>query len=324
MERETWFMRKICFLAARYYLKRPDQAGLLTIKYPRLSDLWPAVMNELCFRLRLPFSHRLTGLNVELTNRCNLACLHCKKRGPDPRKERDMDFETFRRIVDQVPGLKTVLPFQWGEPLLSPILYDCIAYARRRGIRVMVTTNGVLLDEAAAERLIAAGLSRLTISFDGGRETHRGLRGGDPDLVLAHAALFKAVRDRMGASCALDASMVVDETTEPAMEEYRALFEGLADRIQFIPRFVKGRRTAPCRELWRGVLVVLSNGVVTTCCADEAGRNVIGNIAEETLPDLFNGEAMRRIRRTHRRRAFEGPCTHCAEYDSACVSPRFS
>ena len=108
---DSLLMRHITRWAARYYLGRPDQAELLYIKYPRVRDLWPALLNEACFRLKRDRSFRLMGLNVELTNRCNLACCHCPRTGKEFREERDMDFETFRRIVDPVPGLRTLLPY---------------------------------------------------------------------------------------------------------------------------------------------------------------------------------------------------------------------
>ena len=236
-----------------------------------------------------------------------------------------MDFDTFRRIVDGTPGLRILLPFQWGEPLLSPMLPRCIAYARQKHIRVMLTTNGVLLDEQRSRALLEAGLERLTLSFDGDLETHTALRGVDPEEILARARAFRRLRDRLGAACRLDLSMVVDRDTEPFMDAFRERFAGLADRIQYIPRFVKGRRTAPCRELWRGVLVVLSDGRVTVCCADPEGKGTVGNVHEGDMPAaLFNGPALRRLRRMHRRRDFPDLCKSCAEYRSERVSPRFS
>ncbi|MBU0756354.1 MAG: radical SAM protein, partial [Planctomycetes bacterium] len=188
---ESKWMRFLCRFAARYYLRKPDQAELLLIKHPFFSDLWPALRNEAAFRLRRDRSCRLVALNVELTNRCNLNCTHCLRVGSGSRPPRDMDFETFCRIIDHTPGLRTLLPFQWGEPLMSPILYEAIAYASQRKIRVMVTTNGTLLDESACKALLDAGLTRLTISFDGGMETHRTIRGSSPEEIVATVKRFK-------------------------------------------------------------------------------------------------------------------------------------
>ena len=322
--KESKLMKVLCRIAARYYLHRPDQAELIYIKHPGLSELWPAVANEACYRLGLGKSYKMTSLNIELTNRCNLSCGHCPKTLSDSRAPRDMDFETFRRIVDSVPSVENILPFQWGEPLLNTAVYDCIAYAAKCSKRVMLTTNGTLLTDDASEKFIESGLSRLTVSFDGDRKTHAELRRVDPAQVIANIVRFKEIRDKRSSSCALDVSMVVNERTEPLMDSFAALFEGIADRIQYIPGFVKDKRESPCRELWRGLLVVLSNGDVTICCVDLNGDAVIGNVLDSPPGELFNSRAMRLLRKRHVARDFPAPCRSCAEYASSRVSPRFS
>jgi sulfatase maturation enzyme AslB (radical SAM superfamily) len=324
MTRGSIWMRMLTKLVARYYLGKPDQAEILFIKYPYLGDLWPALMNEAAFRFKTRRSYRLTALNVELTNRCNLACSLCPRSADQPREERDMDFETFRSIIDASPGIRTLLPYQWGEPLLSPILFKCIAYASGRNIRTMVTTNAVLLDDEVSRRLVDAGLTRLTVSFDGSLESHARIRGVDAGEIKARVERFKKVRDGQGAACRLDVSMVVDERTEKEREAFRALFEPLADRIQFIPRFISGNRKDRCRELWRGGLVILADGDATVCCVDDQGLLRLGNVKDHSPPELFNGPAMQALRRNHARLDFPTLCRHCAEYDAPGVSARFS
>jgi hypothetical protein len=322
--KESLVMRMISRWAARYYLKRPDQADLILIKHPRLSDLWPALLNELCYRLRLDVSFRLTSLNIELTNRCNLACGHCLRKVRGGREEMDMDFATFKRVVDGCPTVKNLLPFQWGEPLLHPRLHECLAYAAQRGKRLFLTTNAVLLDDHASTKLIHAGLTRLTVSFDGNLKTHAKLRGVDPDRIMANIKRFKQIRDRLEAPCALDVTMVVNPMTAAYMDEFKTLFEGTADRIQFVPAIVDGPRKRPCRELWRGVLVILSNGDVSLCCADSEGDIVLGSVFEASPATLFNGRILRRLRYRHAQGRLPDLCGRCAEYAPTGVSPRFS
>lgn len=317
-------MKSLSRWIARHYLGKPDQAELIHIKVPQISDLRPAFMNEAAFRLKTRRSYQLTNLNVELTNRCNLSCDHCPGPGTSNKNRGDMDFETFKNIIDRCPHVKTLLPYQWGEPLLSPILFDCITYAKNRGIRVMLTTNGTLLSESICEKLIRSGLDRLTVSFEGDMETMAAIRGVDPNRIIKNAEQFKALCIQRGSPCQLDLSMVVDENTESKIDAFTELFRELADRVQLIPRFVSAKRTQPCRELWRGVLVVLSNGDVTLCCADQEGRAVVGNVKDKSPHELFNGPELRRIRALHRRREFPGVCELCSEYASQRVSPRFS
>lgn len=188
----------------------------------------------------------------------------------------------------------------------------------------MLTSNGTLLDEEASHRLLESGLTRLTVSFDGGRELQAQRRDVDPERIIANMKRFKQIRDDQGAECALDVSMVVDKETLPHMEEFQRLFNGFADRLQFIPRLMQGLRTKPCRELWRGVLVVLSDGNATLCCADHLGVAAIGNVRDSSPVEIFNSAAMKRIRSTHRAGEFQGICKTCAEFDAPGVSPRFS
>jgi radical SAM protein with 4Fe4S-binding SPASM domain len=72
-----------------------------------------------------------------------------------------------------------------------------------------------------------------------------------------------------------------------------------------------GRR---CHYLWRGALYVKHNGDVYPCCQSYMlDGEPVGNLARQSLPEIFNGEPMRRMRRLHaQRRAGEiGICARC-------------
>jgi radical SAM protein with 4Fe4S-binding SPASM domain len=118
--------------------------------------------------------------------------------------------------------------------------------------------------------------------------------------------------------------MVIDEETEPHFEAYLAKWRGIVDRVQAIPRFEPRPRSTPCREPWRGSLVVLANGDVTVCCADYEGSSVFGNVRESTIEELWNGPFLREFRRRHVARDFPDICKNCNEYETPHVSPRFS
>jgi wyosine [tRNA(Phe)-imidazoG37] synthetase (radical SAM superfamily) len=54
-----------------------------------------------------------------------------------------------------------------GEPLLDPKIFDRIEYCELHGISTLLSTNGVLLDELAAAKLLSTPLAHITLSFDG-------------------------------------------------------------------------------------------------------------------------------------------------------------
>ena len=316
-------LKKSIELVARYYLKKPDLVDLISLKFPTFRSALVAGMNELSFVLGLSRSFRLTSINIESTNHCNLKCKMCPVNSEMKRKKEFLDFQLFKKILDENPQLEFILPFQWGEPLLHKQIFDMIAYARQKHIRTMMTTNGTLLNPEMNRKIVESGLTRLTFSVDGFGDTHTAIRGFSYEQLKENIIQFKHMRDHLNGEIRIDISMVVFEDSEADVEKYFYEWEQIADRVQLIPRFVPGVRQHKCRELWRGTLVVLSNGLVTTCCADYDGAMIVGDARTERLTDIWNGPKMRMLRRSHVRKRFPGICRTCGEYESAVVSKRF-
>ena len=313
----------IASAGARFYLGKPDVRDLLEVKFPTLGAVANAVRNEVAFRRRRPRSHVLSSVNLELTNHCNLKCTICPVNTTMRRAKGFMDPALFRRVIDENPQLDFVLAFQWGEPLLHPQFFELVRYAADRGVRTMITSNGTYLSPENRAKLLECGLERITFSVDGDRETHFSIRHYDLERLRTDVQALRTERDAAGARLRIDVSMVVDRATEHALEGYRADWSGVADRFQAIPRLVAERRTHPCRELWRGTLVVLWDGRVTVCCVDSEGVLQVGDARTEKLTDVWNGERMRALRGRHAALDFPSLCAMCGEYEHAAVSKRF-
>ncbi len=311
-------------LVARYYLKKPELETLLGIKYPTRGSMWRAARNEFAFRRRSSRSHAVTQVNIELTNRCNLACLMCPVNRDMVRARHDLSPEVFRRVIDENPGLDLILMFQWGESLLVKDFFERVRYVANRGTQVMVTSNGTLLTEKICGKILDCGLARITFSVDGRPETYFKIRGFSHAKLRENVERLVRMRDERGSPLGIDINMTIWEENEDEAEEVRAAWEGLVDRVQFIPRFADAPRHTPCRELWRGAMVVQSNGDVVPCCRDVEGELAIGNVHESSLLDIFNGDPMKRLRELHRKRRFPPLCANCSEYETEKVNPRFS
>jgi MoaA/NifB/PqqE/SkfB family radical SAM enzyme len=106
-------------------------------------------------------------LNVhwELTNLCNLKCMHCYQQDDGPGiglPPADMLRLTARRIVEA--GVFEVT-LTGGEVLLVPQLRDLVAYFNSSGLRPHITSNGMLVDDATADWLAACDVT-FQISLD--------------------------------------------------------------------------------------------------------------------------------------------------------------
>jgi len=316
--------RALARLVARFYLRRPELAEPIAIRYRTPRAFLGGVLNELAYRFGRSRAPVLLSANLELTNRCNLRCTFCPTAdGRMARPRGMMDEALFRRALDGAGPLEFALLFQWGEPLLHPRFAALAADAAARGIRTLVTTNGTLLDDRRIGALLDARLDRVTVSIDGDAATHEAVRG--IPLARTKDALRRlvAARDAAGSTTAVDVSMVVAPETERAVESFRREFEGTVDRVQTIPLLVRGERRTRCREPWRGGLVVLQDGRTTVCCVDHDGELAVGDATKERLVDVWNGPRMRALRRAHVTGDLPPLCAGCAEYPTDAAAPRF-
>lgn len=122
------------------------------------------------------------------TQACNLACLHCyysARAQKDPAELSTLEAKAM--IADLARFGAPVLLFSGGEPLLRDDLYELGAYAVERGIRTVISTNGTLIDRAAARRIREAHFSYVGVSLDGIQSTNDRFRGrpGAFDAALA-------------------------------------------------------------------------------------------------------------------------------------------
>ena len=148
-------------------------------------------------------------IQVEVTAACNLRCRMClvRYRPPENRHVASLALQKFRRIVDALPDLSEVTLQGLGEPLMAPDLFDMIALARERSIRVGFNTNGTLLTRATAERLVELGLTWLCISIDGATPaTYESIRDGSRLRVVARnvRGLVDVMRERGAREPALE------------------------------------------------------------------------------------------------------------------------
>src|SRR5437868_5153768 len=120
---------------------------------------------------------------------CNLRCLHCYSESAPARQERLPPEIIWEAIcAAQAEGFD-VVGFSGGEPLLYEPLGELLAATRKLGVRVSVTTNGMLLDERRVGWLRDAGTCLVAISLDGQPESHNRMRGS--------ARAFESMQERL-------------------------------------------------------------------------------------------------------------------------------
>jgi len=104
----------------------------------------------------------------EMTQACNLACVHCRAGAScDPAPDQ-LTFEEGIALIDGIAKVGSpILIMTGGEPLLRPDFFDLAAHAKKSGLRVALATNGVLVSSDVARKVAAVGIERVSISLDG-------------------------------------------------------------------------------------------------------------------------------------------------------------
>lgn len=118
-------------------------------------------------------------LLAELTYACPLQCPYCSNPLELGRQNQELDTQTWLRVLREARALgATQLGFSGGEPLVRQDLETLVEEARSLGFYTNLITSSVGMDEERVERLRAAGLDHIQISFQASDEDLNDLLAG--------------------------------------------------------------------------------------------------------------------------------------------------
>lgn len=100
---------------------------------------------------------------INLTNKCNADCPFCCMYSSS-KKTTFLDFDKYKEIIDKY-NEDFELQFDGGEPLLCESLYLFLYYAynTKRCKKIIITTNGILLNEHLERIIDFANYSKITV-----------------------------------------------------------------------------------------------------------------------------------------------------------------
>ena len=292
------------------------------------------LLNWLCLEAGIALNQRKpwgwpTHLQIEPSSLCNLKCALCPIAEGLDREAGLMRLDLFRKIIDQIGAyLFLIMLWDWGEPFLNPHIYDMIACAKRRGIKVVSSSNGHIFDKQQhAEQLVASGIDSIIFAVDGiCQETYEQYRkSGNVETVFSGLSKVVAAKRAMNSKTpfinlrfivmkhnehevpqlkTLARNLGVDALTLKTLNPYSS-GEGCYNRngdTVFLPhntayqRFrydpYQGlrfrRKHNPCKVLWNNPTIHW-NGKVCPCTFDVHDRNILGDLNRERFADIWRG-----------------------------------
>lgn len=269
-------------------------------------------------------------IDIEATSVCNLTCPFCattfrKKHIP----QGFIAFDLVKKIIDEgaARGLCGIKFNIRGEPLLHDQIGDFVAYAKKKGlIDVYFNTNAMLLNLKMAQRLIEAGLDRISISAEGyTKQVYERYRTGSHfETVLKNIEQLQVLKKKRGVDfpkVRIQTVMLPELAAD--FERYKAFWSERADEVAFLDykqmkRKKKGLQYPwACSQLWQR-MAVWWDGTILPCNHDDAGFLALGNVSNITIQEAWTSKALDQIRFKHQKGlAHEiGSCDGCYLRDS--------
>ncbi|MBT7272127.1 MAG: radical SAM protein [Nitrospina sp.] len=269
----------------------------------------------------------ITSLIIEPTNTCNLRCTFCFVTDGMTRDGGFMDFNIFKKIINDCTDLEHLCMHNWGEPLLHKDIFRMIEYAKNKGVNyVVMNTNGTLLTDKMINRIVNSKLDIIRFSIDGSAETFKRVRGVELENIEKNIKKLKIIKEKKRPELKMGVVFTVEEDTEGDAEEYINHWEKIVDHVRLQPKLITSPRTEVCPEPFGkdyGKLVVLWDGRVIPCCVDYNANLMIGNIQNDTIPNLWKSEKLNILREQHLKGEFPDTCANCNECESNKADKRF-
>lgn len=180
-----------------------------------------------------------------VTYRCNFHCAMCDmpvKASAQARSGmKEFDTARFLEVIREfadlgVPGIG----FTGGEPLLREDIFELMAATRRHGMIAHLNTNGWLLGDEEARRIIDIGVDSVNISLDGATAaTHDRIRrcSGAFEHALKAVERLTMLKHNQASHVRIKTVAVIDDMNIDEVPEMIALSRRLGtDCVEFIPR----------------------------------------------------------------------------------------
>ncbi len=161
------------------------------------------------YRRELVRRPRLVYLFFELTDACNMACLHCGSCA-SPENKRYLEYNAVDKVMTEVASAydpsTIMICLTGGEPMLHPDFYKIARRAAELGFRCGITSNATLVDSRAAKKIKDSGICSVSVSLDGLHKTHDWFRN-------CEGAYERAVAGIKNLAAVIDDSFSVQITT---------------------------------------------------------------------------------------------------------------
>jgi radical SAM protein with 4Fe4S-binding SPASM domain len=252
-------------------------------------------------------------VDIELSSICNLTCPMCYTITDEFKQlvnSTRMDWELFKKIIDEIGGKVPAIRLSLrGEATLHTKFIEAIKYAKDHGIKEVSTlTHGGKLTLPFFQKMVEAGIDWITISADGIGETYERVRKPLKfcDLLEKLKAIKQYKEEHKLKRPVIKVQGIWPAIAECGSDTYYNTFSPYTDLVAFNPLIdylakdthIEYLEEFTCPQQYQR-LVIGADGRVMKCSNDEENHEVIGDIKQETVHQVWHGEKMQAVRNMH-------------------------
>ncbi len=263
-------------------------------------------------------------VEIELTNNCNLNCVHCHRSKMD-RKPGNMDLSVFTKLIDEIATypIAFLRIVGQGESALHPLFPDLMRYASGKSIKIELTTNGTIFDLYSIEEILQWDIDILGISVDGLDKDsyHQIRRGGNYEKLVTNIQTFYSTRNKTNKKYPLVClrNVIFPDNTTQQLKNFKESWQDSVDMILFntlttCQKPVDKQYLSRCRcnELFFEAHIRYDGSVLLCQNQFLYGTNeVIGNMKISSLRQIWKSNRLKEMRMLHYKRDFPQPCKMC-------------
>lgn len=261
-------------------------------------------------------------IQIETNILCNAKCDFCTQRQVK-RRPFAMEDLVWKKIIDDTRGLAiTYRPFLLNEPFTDKRMLDICRYIKQdKTAKIEFNTNAELLTPQITDSLLEIGVETMRFSIDAFYE--------DKYQERRKGLNFKTVIDNTEYFCTkakrykthTEARMIAFPGTEEEQKLFIKKWESFAEKVTITSLYRypwEGQEEVvhkPCLKI-RNEMFFYVDGRATLCCWDTSERAIIGDIKEQKVIDIWNGEKLKQYRDLldHGQRDKIHLCSRCDAY----------
>jgi MoaA/NifB/PqqE/SkfB family radical SAM enzyme len=139
-------------------------------------------------------------LTVETTSVCNLRCVMCPHSVGRVHRPKQMEYEVFDKLREQLRGAAEIQLHGIGEPLLSTTFWRFLEELdHSSAARISFNTNLTRITDKQIDTILASKVASINVSVDAARpDTYKRIRNHDFAEITANIARLIGARNARG------------------------------------------------------------------------------------------------------------------------------